>query len=99
VLIVEDDGDLAEILVASLSSDGVEAFRAASGHAAIQLSQRGLPDLTVLDLGLPEIDGFAVVDWLRRHERLRRMPLLVYTGRDLDSTIARDCGSTRRPSS
>jgi len=86
VLIAEDDGDLAELLVAALTSDDVETLRAASGHAAIQLSQRRLPDLMVLDIGLPETDGFAVVDWLRRHEQLRRMPLLVYTGRDLDGT-------------
>jgi len=43
-----------------------------------------LPDLLVLDIGLPEADGFEVVDWLRRHERLRAVPLVVYTARELD---------------
>jgi len=37
----------------------------------------------VLDIGLPDGDGFNVVDWLRRHESLARLPLVVYSGRDL----------------
>ena len=43
-----------------------------------------LPDLLVLDIGLPEADGFEVVDWLRRHERLSALPMIVYTARELD---------------
>jgi len=43
-----------------------------------------LPDLLMLDIGLPEADGFEVVDWLRRHERLRTVPLVVSTARELD---------------
>ncbi|MEM8807912.1 MAG: response regulator, partial [Cyanobacteria bacterium P01_G01_bin.38] len=42
------------------------------------------PNLLVLDLALPDGDGFAVVDWLRQHNQLCRVPLVVYTARDLD---------------
>jgi DNA-binding response OmpR family regulator len=41
------------------------------------------PHLLVLDIGLPDGDGFNVVDWLRKHENLARLPLVVYSGRDL----------------
>jgi len=84
VLVVEDDRDLAGTLTAMFESHGIEAFEASSGREAIELSQEVLPDLLVLDIGLPEADGFEVVDWLRRHERLKAVPMVVYTARDLD---------------
>ena len=84
MLIVEDDRDLAAILTATFERHGIETFRAADGREAIELSQQVLPDLLVLDVGLPEADGFEVVDWLRRHERLSALPMVVYTARELD---------------
>jgi PAS domain S-box-containing protein len=84
VLIVEDDRDQAAILTATFERHGIETFRAADGREAIELSQQVLPDLLVLDIGLPEADGFEVVDWLRRHERLSALPMVVYTARELD---------------
>jgi DNA-binding response OmpR family regulator len=50
----------------------------------MHVSQQMIPDLVVLDVGLPECDGFAVVDWLRQHQRLCRVPLVIYTAHDLD---------------
>ncbi len=86
VLVVEDDLDLAQILIAVFERYGIETFYARTGREAIQLSQRLIPDLLILDLGLPEGDGFAVVDWLRHHNRLCRVPLVVYTSRDLNES-------------
>ena len=77
-------GDLAGVLSASFDRHGIQTFHAADGAQAILISQRELPDLLVLDLGLPEVDGFAVAEWLRRHERLHAMAVVVYTARDLD---------------
>lgn len=85
VLIVEDDLDLARVLVAMFERHGIQTFHARTGRQAIQLSQRIIPDLLVLDLVLPEGDGFAVVDWLRHHNRLCQVPLVVYTAADLGS--------------
>ncbi len=84
VLIVEDDPDLAHVLMTIFESHHITPHHAATGQAAIQLSQQVLPDLLVLDLSLPESDGFAVVDWLRQHNQLYRVPLVVYTAQDLD---------------
>lgn len=86
VLIVEDDLDSAQVLERMLTRYGIETFLAQTGRAAIQLSQEVLPDLLVLDIGLPEADGFAVVDWLRQHQRLCAVPLIIYTARDLTET-------------
>jgi CheY-like chemotaxis protein len=86
VLIVEDDLELAQVLATMFSRHGIETFHAQTGRDAIHLSQRILPDLLVLDLALPEYNGFAVVDWLRQHNRLCQVPLVVYTAQDLDET-------------
>ncbi len=86
VLVIEDDIDLAKVLIAVFERYGIEIYHAQTGREAIQLSQRLLPDLLVLDLVLPEYDGFAVVDWLRQHNRLYQVPLVVYTSQDLDNS-------------
>jgi len=84
VLLVEDDVDLAQVITATFERRGLETFHARSGREALRLSQRVVPDLLVLDVGLPDHDGFTVVEWLRAQERLHQVPLLVYTARDLD---------------
>ncbi|QLE59483.1 PAS domain S-box protein [Nostoc sp. TCL26-01] len=86
VLIVEDDPDLAQVLIAMFNRHGTTTFSAQTGREAIQVSQNLIPDLLVLDLGLPECDGFAVVDWLRQHQKMCHVPLVVYTARDLDES-------------
>jgi PAS domain S-box-containing protein len=86
VLIVEDDLELAQVLATMLSRHGIETFHTQTGREAIQVSQRIIPDLLVLDLALPEYNGFAVVDWLRQHNRLCQVPLVVYTAQDLDES-------------
>lgn len=84
VLIVEDDLDLAQVLIATFERHGITPHHASTGQAGIQLSQQVIPDLLVLDLALPESNGFAVVDWLRQHNQLCRVPLVIYTAKDLD---------------
>jgi CheY-like chemotaxis protein len=83
VLVVEDDDDLAEALQAFFGDHGVHARIARTGAQALTMSREVPPDLLVLDLGLPDIDGYAVVEAMRRDDRLRSLPLLVYTGREL----------------
>ena len=75
-----------------LGEHGVEAHRAVNGRDAIELSLRLRPDLLVLDLMLPELFGFAVAGWLRLHDSLGSVPLVVYMGRDLDEDDRRRLG-------
>jgi PAS domain S-box-containing protein len=84
VLVVEDDPELAELLTTLLTINGIEIFLAKTGREAIQLSQQVNPDLLILDIMLPEGDGFGVVEWLRQHNQLSKIPLLVYSAIDLD---------------
>jgi len=89
VLVIEDDEELGEVLVGFFADHGVHARLARTGMQALAMSREVAPDLLVLDLGLPDIDGYAVVTALRRDERLRSLPMVVYTGRELDETDRR----------
>jgi CheY-like chemotaxis protein len=89
VLVIEDDEDLGEVLKGFFADHGVHARVAHTGRQALTMSRDVPPDLLVLDLGLPDIDGYAVVNELRHDERLRSLPLVVYTGRELDETDRR----------
>jgi CheY-like chemotaxis protein len=79
VMLVEDDGDLSRVIAASFERHGIDTFHAATGNEAIEMAQRIEPDLLVLDLALPGVDGFGVVDWLKDHDRLAHVPLIVYS--------------------
>jgi PAS domain S-box-containing protein len=79
VLIVEDDLDLARVIAASFDQQGIESTHAATGREAIEIARRMGPDLLVLDLMLPDIDGYSIVQSLRTDDRCRNLPLLVYS--------------------
>jgi PAS domain S-box-containing protein len=85
ILLVEDDLDLAGVMTAALQNRGIRVFHAAKGCQAVQLCRRHPPSLIVLDIGLPDMDGFAVVRSLRAIMTLERVPLLVYSALDVGS--------------
>ena len=83
ILIVEDDRDLAGVIGEVFSRGGIRVQLAHSLQETIDACTTFKPHLLVLDIGLPDGDGFNVVDWLRQHEGLTHLPLVVYSGRDL----------------
>ncbi len=83
ILVVEDDADLARVIGEVFLRDAIEVRLAHSLQQALDACSAFRPHLLVLDIGLPDGDGFNVVDWLRKHESLARLPLVVYSGRDL----------------
>jgi DNA-binding response OmpR family regulator len=89
VLIVEDDPSLGPILCRALSARGIPARLARDGAEAVQAVRDAPPGLVVLDLVLPDADGFAVVDLLRGDGLLRDTPLLVSCALDLDAGARR----------
>ncbi|MEK6371389.1 MAG: ATP-binding protein [Acidobacteriota bacterium] len=85
VLVIEDDFDLARVLIAALEEGGIRVEHAATGKDAIAALERHVPSLIVLDLVLPELDGFAVVKWMRGRASLAHIPLLVYSAREVST--------------
>jgi signal transduction histidine kinase/CheY-like chemotaxis protein len=86
ILLVEDDEDLASVLTASFRDAAVRIDRAATRQQAIRHCITHPPDLLILDLTLPDGDGFSLVEWLRQQPTLRTLPLVVYSGREISET-------------
>ena len=78
VLLVEDDESIADVLRRSLRAEGHEVMSAGDGVEALSLSEQFVPDLVVLDLGLPRLDGIEVCRRLRAESDV---PILILTAR------------------
>jgi DNA-binding response OmpR family regulator len=79
VLVVEDDEDIAQALQRSLRMEGYDVRTAADGRSALEQGRSFAPDLVILDLGLPQLDGIDVAKALREHDDV---PILILTARD-----------------
>jgi len=85
VLVVEDDEEIAQVLQRSLRLEGYEVRIAGDGEAALDQSSAFNPDLVILDLGLPKLDGIEVARRLRSADDV---PILMLTARDaLESRV------------
>jgi DNA-binding response OmpR family regulator len=81
ILIVEDDLDLAEMLNAYFRVQGYEVLTAAWGEDAVRICQRTMPDIVLLDIRLPDIDGYEVCRQLRSNRRTDTLPIIFLTER------------------
>ncbi len=83
VLVVDDDADVRQLLRRMLESDGHAVVEAENGRAALGALRAGRPAVILLDLMMPEMDGFEFVAELRRDEAWRSIPVVVITAKDL----------------
>jgi len=81
VLIVEDDPDIAQLIAAYLGKAGFATERSASGREALQAIAAKPPDLVVLDLMLPHVDGLEVCRVVRSNEATAAIPIIMLTAR------------------
>jgi two-component system alkaline phosphatase synthesis response regulator PhoP len=90
LLIVEDNTELLELLRLGLKQAGFSVSTAATGLDALKKARGVSPDLIILDLVLPELDGFAVCEALRRDDETAAIPIIMLTG--LTSEFTRYAG-------
>ncbi|HEC21579.1 MAG TPA: pyridoxal-phosphate dependent enzyme [Chloroflexi bacterium] len=84
VLVIEDDPAAAQLMKRILRAHGVkEVFQASDGRAGLEMVRRTRPDLIVLDLMMPGVDGFGVLDRLKKDQALSNVPVIVVTAKDL----------------
>jgi DNA-binding response OmpR family regulator len=81
ILVVEDDPNTADMLIAYFSSLGYQVSHAAWGKDALNIASESLPDLVLLDIHLPDIDGYEVCMRLRSQRRTERTPIVFLTER------------------
>jgi len=83
ILVVDDDRQAVELAALSVVSLPVTVLRAYGGSEAIAAARRELPDLIVLDLMMPEVSGFDVVDALGRYPATAHIPIVVVTAKEI----------------
>jgi DNA-binding response OmpR family regulator len=93
ILIVDDDALMRRSLAASLGQTGYSVETAASGESAVESIRRKTPDLVLLDVGLPGMDGMETLRALRRDEP--NLPVILVTGRrrELDEIVGLEMGA------
>ena len=90
ILVVDDDAELVELISFNLKQAGYSTGTASNGLDAIKKARSLEPDLIVLDVMMPELDGFAVCEILRRDSATATLPILMLTA--LSSELGRVAG-------
>ncbi len=83
VLVVEDDSSAREIMCRTLRKEGWTVAEAENGQAALELVRASSPQLILLDLMMPRMDGFEFLTALRKEKRWRAIPIVVVTAKDI----------------
>lgn len=82
ILIAEDNDDLRGMLGQFLGANGYRTVGAADGHEAVEAAGRERPDLIIMDLGMPGMDGLSAVAEIRRHVPAGEVPVLIVSAYD-----------------
>ena len=95
ILIVEDDPDISQLLTITMKKAAFEVAVSENGYEAIDLIRRQPPDLLILDLMIPGIDGFEVCREIKREPRTANVPVLILTarGEEIDRIIGLELGA------
>jgi CheY-like chemotaxis protein len=88
ILVVEDEAVQLALVAKLLKNAGFEVIEARDGIVAVSIARKENPDLVLLDLGLPEGDGFAVMERLQLLPSTANIPVVVLSSRDAANTAA-----------
>ena len=96
VLVADDDPDIQSLVVLGLERCGFDVLRASDGQEALELALSELPDLAVLDITMPKLDGCEVTRTLRANAETAGMPVILLSARVQDGDVARglEAGAT-----
>ena len=87
ILIVEDDPEIRELVGFHLGRDGYTVLQASTGEEGLKVAAQSAPDVIVLDVMLPGVDGFEVLRRLKADPALRRVPVILTTAKGEDSDV------------
>ena len=95
ILVVEDDTDILRLVTHNLKSAEFAVLTAQDGYEALSLARKHLPQLVILDLMLPGLDGFDVCRELKRSPSTKNIPVLMLTarGEEVDRIVGLELGA------
>jgi DNA-binding response OmpR family regulator len=89
VLVADDDADILRLVTLGLERSGYEVMAAGDGEQALNAALERPPDLALLDVMMPKLDGYQVTERLRRNESTKDMPVILLTARVQDADVTR----------
>ena len=89
ILVADDEEDVRELVSYRLSRSGYEVIDAVDGEEAFRLASERVPDLMVLDVMMPRLDGYELTRRVRAEESLRSVPVILLTARSQESDVGR----------
>lgn len=95
LLIVDDEPDLADMIKFRLEANGYECLLAHDGQIALELARKERPDLIILDLMLPKMDGYKVCGLLKKDSRYVNIPIIIFTAKaqEEDKKLSQEVGA------
>ena len=87
ILLIEDDADISELLQYNFEREGYKVFIAGDGELGLRQASQLVPDLIVLDLMLPGLDGLSVCRKLRAHPQTQEIPIVILTAKGEESDV------------
>lgn len=82
ILVAEDDGDIRLMMTTLLGMKGYRVVEARDGQETLDVARKERPDVVLMDLQLPRLNGFAVARFMRQSDALRRTPIVVVSAHD-----------------
>lgn len=89
ILVADDEQDILELMAGTLRDEGHAVVTARTGEEAVALACEHHPQLILLDVAMPQVDGLEITRRLRRHRLLRDSPIILVTARTADADVAR----------
>ena len=89
ILVADDDGDVRELVVFRLERAGYRVVTAADGQEAVEVALERSPDVCVIDVMMPKLDGYQVTERLRASPGLAEVPIVLLTASVEDAAVSR----------
>jgi two-component system, OmpR family, alkaline phosphatase synthesis response regulator PhoP len=89
ILVADDEEDVRELVSYRLTRSGYDVIDAVDGEEAFRLASERVPDLMVLDVMMPRLDGYELTRRVRAEESLRSVPVILLTARSQESDVSR----------
>ncbi len=88
VMVVDDEPDIVDLLLLMLDGTGYEVITASGGNDCLEKLKHDVPDLILLDLIMPDLDGWGVLNSIRQDDRLKSIPVVILTAKQLTADVA-----------
>jgi len=95
ILVVDDEVDLVALVSLRLAASNFQVIKAYDGQAGLDKARSDKPDLIILDLMLPKIDGYKICRMLKSDEKYKNIPIILFTAQaqDLEKDLGEDSGA------